>query len=202
MHISVKETTIFSVFHPDAQDLYNTCSDLKKVIWELWDPSFRLNDEVSRRHLDITSPTHIIRIMKNKNVQLFHAFAPMLCKRPTKKIEDTVKEMGGSEFIIEEKLDGERIQLHKRSNEYFYCSRYVVPLLSIFFYLTHHQEGERLHVPIRQTCWYRKFDTIHRRGLRPPRRRVRFYSEVKAIDINANFKNYFGWRNAGVGPRL
>ena len=48
----------------------------------------------------------------------------MLCKRPTKKIEDTVKEMGGSEFIIEEKLDGERMQLHKRGNEYFYCSRY------------------------------------------------------------------------------
>ncbi|KAF8074989.1 DNA ligase IV [Lyophyllum atratum] len=104
MNISVKETTIFSVFHPDAQDLYNTCSDLKKVAWELWDPSYRLNAE-------------------DKTVQLFHAFAPMLCKRPTKKIEDSVREMGGSEFFIEEKLDGERMQLHKRGNEYFYCSR-------------------------------------------------------------------------------
>lgn len=47
----------------------------------------------------------------------------MLCKRPTKKIEDSVKEMGGGEFIIEEKLDGERMQLHKRGNEYFYSSR-------------------------------------------------------------------------------
>ncbi|KAF9563995.1 ATP-dependent DNA ligase [Agrocybe pediades] len=104
MVISVKETTIFSVFHPDAQDLYNTCSDLKKVAYELWDPSFRLN-------------------ASDKTVQLFHAFAPMLCKRPTKKIEETVREMGGSEFFIEEKLDGERMQLHKRGNEYFYCSR-------------------------------------------------------------------------------
>lgn len=102
--ISVKETTVFSVFHPDAQDLFNTCSDLKKVAWELWDPSRRLNDE-------------------DKQIQLFRAFAPMLCKRPTKKIEDSVKEMGGGEFIIEEKLDGERMQLHKRGNEYFYCSR-------------------------------------------------------------------------------
>ncbi|KAJ3527652.1 hypothetical protein NMY22_g9703 [Coprinellus aureogranulatus] len=104
MNISVKETTVFSVFHPDAQDLYNTCSDLKKVAWELWDPEFRLNPE-------------------DKNIQLFHAFLPMLCKRPTLKIEDTVKEMGGSEFIIEEKLDGERMQLHKRGNEYLYYSR-------------------------------------------------------------------------------
>jgi hypothetical protein len=46
MVISVKETTVFSVFHPDAQDLFNTCSDLKKVAWELWDPSRRLDAEV------------------------------------------------------------------------------------------------------------------------------------------------------------
>ncbi|KAG6910034.1 DNA ligase (ATP) [Tephrocybe rancida] len=104
MNISVKETTVFAVFHPDAQDLYNTCSDLKRVAYELWDQSYRLNAE-------------------DKTVQLFHAFAPMLCKRPTKKIEDSVREMGGSDFFIEEKLDGERMQLHKRGNEYFYCSR-------------------------------------------------------------------------------
>lgn len=46
MIISVKETTVFSVFHPDAHDLFNTCSDLKKVAWELSDPERRLNDEV------------------------------------------------------------------------------------------------------------------------------------------------------------
>jgi hypothetical protein len=50
----------------------------------------------------------------------------MLCKRPTKKIEETVREMSGSEFFIEEKLDGERIQLHKRGNEYLYFSRSVI----------------------------------------------------------------------------
>lgn len=46
MQIYVKETTVFAIFHPDAHDLYNTCSDLKKIAWELWDPSRRLNDEV------------------------------------------------------------------------------------------------------------------------------------------------------------
>lgn len=50
MVISVKETTVFSVFHPDAQDLYNTCSDLKKVAWTLWDTSYRLNADVCIRH--------------------------------------------------------------------------------------------------------------------------------------------------------
>ncbi|KAG2150301.1 ATP dependent DNA ligase domain-containing protein [Suillus bovinus] len=104
MVISVKETTVFGVFHPDAQDLFNICSDLKKVAWELWDLSRRLNAE-------------------DKSIQLFRAFAPMLCKRSIHKIEDSVKEMQGHKFIIEEKLDGERMQLHKRGNEYFYCSR-------------------------------------------------------------------------------
>lgn len=45
MNIYVKETTIFSVFHPDAHDLFNTCSDLKKVAYELWDPTRRLKEE-------------------------------------------------------------------------------------------------------------------------------------------------------------
>ncbi|KAJ3889259.1 DNA ligase 4 [Lentinula edodes] len=104
MIISVKETTVFSVFHPDAQDLYNACSDLKKVAWTLYDLNHRLNAD-------------------DKTVRLFQAFTPMLCKRPTKTLEHTVKEMGGTEFLIEEKLDGERMQIHKRGNEYFYCSR-------------------------------------------------------------------------------
>ncbi|CAK5273980.1 unnamed protein product [Mycena citricolor] len=105
MVISVKETTVFSVFHPDAQDLYNTCSDLKKVAWELCDPARRLGAE-------------------DKAIQLAHAFAPMLCKRPTKAIDGTVKEMHGSEFFIEEKLDGERMQLHiNEKREFFYWSR-------------------------------------------------------------------------------
>ena len=46
MNISVKEGTVLSVFHPDAQDLFNSCSDLKKVAWELWNPNYRLNDKV------------------------------------------------------------------------------------------------------------------------------------------------------------
>lgn len=102
--ISVKETTVLSVFHEDAIALFNTCSDLRRVAYELDDPAKRLNDD-------------------EKTIRLFQAFAPMLCKRPTKRIEDTVKLMGGKEFIVEEKLDGERIQLHKKGNQYFYCSR-------------------------------------------------------------------------------
>jgi ATP-dependent DNA ligase len=68
-------------------------------------------------------PQPLIIELQDKSVHLFRAFAPMLCKRPTGNIEETVKEMEGRTFFLEEKLDGERIQLHKRGNEYFYCSR-------------------------------------------------------------------------------
>ncbi|KAF8119832.1 hypothetical protein EV363DRAFT_1461060 [Boletus edulis] len=76
--------------------------DLQKVAWELSDLARRLNPE-------------------DRDIQLFRAFASMLCKRPEHKIEESVQ---GRTFIIEEKkLDGECMQLHKRGNEYFYCSR-------------------------------------------------------------------------------
>jgi len=98
-----------------------------------------------------------VTFVQDKAVQLFHAFAPMLCKRPTKKIEDSVKEMGGSEFFIDEKLDGERIQLHKKGNEYFYCSRFAtLPSNCINCYLSPlKQERERLHLSIWETYWNR-----------------------------------------------
>jgi ATP dependent DNA ligase domain len=105
-----------------------------------------------------------VTFIQGKTVQLFHAFAPMLCKRPTKKIEDSVKEMGGSEFIIEEKLDGERMQLHKRGNEYFYCSRYVnfEPSKRISDpNLTDIQERKRLHISIWEACWKWEFDPLY-----------------------------------------
>lgn len=47
----------------------------------------------------------------------------MLSKRPLKTLAEAVRKVGERNFIIEEKLDGERIQLHKRGAEYLYCSR-------------------------------------------------------------------------------
>ena len=116
---------MFSVFHPDAHDLFNTCSDLKKVAWELWDPERRLNDQV---YLFFVYSKMLTVTSQDKSIHLFRAFAPMLCKRPTGNIEQSVKYMEGHTFFLEEKLDGERIQLHKRGNEYFYCSRSVLHL--------------------------------------------------------------------------
>ncbi|CAE6411628.1 unnamed protein product [Rhizoctonia solani] len=112
--IQVRETSVLGVFHPDARDLFNTCSDLKRVAWELWNPERSLKDD-------------------ERDVALWTPFQPMLCKR-SKTLSEAVKLIQGymasatdkgkkGEFVIEEKLDGERMQLHKRGNAYFYSSR-------------------------------------------------------------------------------
>ncbi|KAG9008171.1 DNA ligase (ATP) [Tulasnella sp. JGI-2019a] len=101
--ITVKETTVLAVFHPDAMEMFNTSSDLKRVCWLLPNQNERASDA-------------------DKQVRLFQAFQPMLCKRG-KTLKESVKMMNRQEFIMEEKLDGERMQLHKRGNQFFYCSR-------------------------------------------------------------------------------
>lgn len=88
----------------------------------------------------------------------------MLCKRPTRSIEDSIKEMQGHQFIIEEKLDGERMQLHRRGHEYFYCSR-LENILAEALYLMNLKEGKGLHVFVRETCRARQPHSLYRCSL-------------------------------------
>ncbi|CAG8588571.1 7421_t:CDS:10 [Ambispora gerdemannii] len=97
LKFGLTEKSVFQVYHPDAEDLFNICSSLKKVCEDLQDPTIRLTE-----------------------ISLFNPIKPMLAKLVP--IQDIVKLMGG-EFWIEQKLDGERIQLHMRDREYKYYSR-------------------------------------------------------------------------------
>ncbi|WWD22515.1 hypothetical protein CI109_107008 [Kwoniella shandongensis] len=109
LRISIREKGVFACFHPDAADLFNVCSDLKRVCWTLYKPDIRLEKHQT-------------------NIELFRSFLPQLCYRsPSSSHEAIAKLVGGpnTEFIMEEKLDGERMQLHIRGNgaQWFYCSR-------------------------------------------------------------------------------
>lgn len=100
LKLGVSEKTIFSVFHNDAAELHNVTTDLEKVCRQLHDPSLGLSD------ISIT---------------LFSAFKPMLAA--IADIEHIEKDMHHQSFYIETKLDGERMQMHKKGNEYRYFSR-------------------------------------------------------------------------------
>ena len=97
MKVGATEKTFFNIWHPDAESLFNISSNLRRVCWELYDPRVRLEGD-----------DRGISLMQCFQPQLaqfqMHDFTKMIAKlRPTE--DDRV-------FWIEEKLDGERTQLH------------------------------------------------------------------------------------------
>ncbi|KAL8735952.1 MAG: hypothetical protein Q9166_000514 [cf. Caloplaca sp. 2 TL-2023] len=97
MKVGATEKTFFNIWHPDAESLFNISSNLRRVCWELYDPNIRLEGD-----------DRGITLMQCFQPQLaqfqMHDFTKMIAKlRPTE--DDRV-------FWIEEKLDGERMQLH------------------------------------------------------------------------------------------
>ena len=57
MKIGISENTIFMLYHPDAQALYNVCSDLEKVCHDLRDPNVRIAHQVSPpKHVCVCAP--------------------------------------------------------------------------------------------------------------------------------------------------
>ena len=99
MKVGATEKTIFEIWHPDAENLFNISSSLRRVCWELVDPEIRLDGE-------------------KRGITLMQCFQPQLAAFQMRSIEKMVDKMqqGASgkdkAFWIEEKLDGERMQLH------------------------------------------------------------------------------------------
>ena len=97
MKVGATERTIFDVWHPDAEALFNVSSSLRRVCWDLYDPSIRLEGEEC-------------------GIALMQCFQPQLAQFQMHSFQKMVDKMRPTEndsaFWIEEKLDGERMQLH------------------------------------------------------------------------------------------
>lgn len=102
MKIGATEKTMLDVWHPDAEGLFNVSSSLRRVCWELADPDIRLADE-------------------QNGVALMECFQPQLAQFQVKSFEKMVANMRPTEedpeFWIEEKLDGERMQMHMMADD-------------------------------------------------------------------------------------
>ncbi|GAW22795.1 hypothetical protein ANO14919_123380 [Xylariales sp. No.14919] len=108
MRIGATERTILELWHPDAQHLFNVSSSLRRVCWELYDPNIRLTGSQT-------------------GVALMQCFQPQLAAyematsfdKMIEKLNASTNETasGDNEFWIEEKLDGERMQLHMLEDE-------------------------------------------------------------------------------------
>lgn len=101
MKVGATERTIFDVWHPDAERLFSICSSLRRVCWELHDPNIRLEGD-------------------DRGVSLMQCFQPQLAQFQMHSFEKMVQRMRPTEedptFWIEEKLDGERMQLHMETD--------------------------------------------------------------------------------------
>ena len=101
MKVGATERTFFDIWHPDAENLFNVSSSLRRVCWELYDPNVRLESDQSQ-------------------ISLMQCFQPQLAAFQMQSLEKLVAKMKPTEddtFWIEEKLDGERMQLHMEQDE-------------------------------------------------------------------------------------
>ncbi|KAL4785557.1 hypothetical protein BJX76DRAFT_355949 [Aspergillus varians] len=101
MKVGATERTFFDVWHPDAENLYSISSSLRRVCWELHDPNIRLDAE-------------------DRGISLMQCFQPQLAQFQMQSLDRMIDRMRPTEddpvFWIEEKLDGERMQMHMVSD--------------------------------------------------------------------------------------
>jgi DNA ligase-4 len=98
MKVGATERTLLDLWHPDGEALFSVSSSLRRVCWELYDPEVRLEQEES-------------------GVTLMQCFQPQLAQfqvsasfqRMTELLRPTEED---PDYWIEEKLDGERMQMH------------------------------------------------------------------------------------------
>jgi len=98
------ESFLLRHYHPDAEDLYNVCCDLRRVVMTL-----NVRDKPFERQ-DL-SPGSLVNAMNSSRVNATEkAFKKMQKRKAT--------------FVIETKFDGERIQVHRTGErEFKYLTR-------------------------------------------------------------------------------
>lgn len=108
MKVGATEKTIFDIWHPDAENLFNISSSLRRVCWELYNTEIRLEGD-------------------DRGIHLMQCFQPQLAAFQMRSMEQMVTRMNLTDedpvFWIEEKLDGERMQLHMMEDDEMPCGK-------------------------------------------------------------------------------
>lgn len=96
MKVGATEKTFFNIWHPDADSLFNVSSNLRRVCWELYDPTFRLEGE-------------------ERGITLMQCFQPQLAQFQMNSFQKMVERMKPTEedfvFWIEEKVRCSGVQV-------------------------------------------------------------------------------------------
>ncbi|CAM6105482.1 unnamed protein product [Calypogeia fissa] len=104
LKLGISEKTILSVFHPDAEHVFNVTSDLQRVCETLQNRNERYS-----RH----------------DIQVGTSVRPQLAVR-VDSVEEAWKKFRGKQVVVECKFDGERVQIHKDGNSLNFYSRKAI----------------------------------------------------------------------------
>ncbi|KAI5457758.1 ATP dependent DNA ligase domain-containing protein [Mariannaea sp. PMI_226] len=98
MKVGATEKTFLDLWHPDGDALFSVSSSLRRVCWELYDLEVRLQQEETG-----------VALMQCFQPQLAQFQMPSSFEKMIQLLRPTEED---PEFWIEEKLDGERMQMH------------------------------------------------------------------------------------------
>ncbi|POM75363.1 DNA ligase [Phytophthora palmivora] len=99
LKIGLRHERVLQFIHPDAMEMYNHTNDLHKVCRELRNSAVRYVPQL----------------------EPFQVFTPMLAKRVN--FGECISAINADAFVMEPKLDGERITCHVQGNEVQFISR-------------------------------------------------------------------------------
>lgn len=119
------ERAFFQAWHPDAYNLFKVCEDMKKIFWVLHDPEVRLKPTqlcVQPLYMFVPQSSHKLDITYDS-----------LCKRMTvglqrenkdpKLVQLYNQENIEGHFLIEEKIDGDRMLMHMVDGKFRWHTR-------------------------------------------------------------------------------
>ncbi|KAK7751458.1 DNA ligase (ATP) [Diatrype stigma] len=106
MKVGATEKTFLSLWHPDADKIFSVSSDLRRVCWEVTDPSVILDDSCTQ-----------ITLMQCFQPQLANFQTSASFEKMIERLNKSTPSPDDKEYWIEEKLDGERMQLHMQEDD-------------------------------------------------------------------------------------
>jgi DNA ligase-4 len=141
MKVGVGEGTFFAAWHPDAQDVYNSTCSLRKVFNELTDVDAPAEADVApgkparpqRAAAALTALALWNRLRAPSKEEAAAAKAAggggggaVRAKAAAEALEAAAAARPPPPFVVETKLDGERIQIHKMGDTVLYYSRRAI----------------------------------------------------------------------------
>lgn len=113
MNIDCSEKTFLQCFHPNALEVYRVVSSLKLICNQLWDPEISLQKKDTQIRLG-----SCFKPMRAKFIPGVYSDLGVVVKKMAQGCAPAQVTEGSNNpsFFIEEKVDGERIQLHYIDN--------------------------------------------------------------------------------------